>query len=305
MPYLLLFFGIIAMAAGVFVIGFGIPIRETPFGAALLTVGSIAITGSLILVGLAAAVRELQRVVQGLKARLPGVSRPLRPMERNDGEHKDGTDKRTAPPPPRLPMPGALGSEAPHALAAKFDAPDTPGLGRKPGPEWLRRAIAEIESAPRPADARLGGPDGDRADVRRSSADWSRAADPPSPDPYVPEVRQAPAVSPPNIFDMMRPSERRKTEGPPEQRTEASPETLIRSIEARLSPTAPASPNPAAPARPVRAEQRSLPILKSGVIDEMAYTLFTDGSIEAQVPGGTMRFASIDELRQHLEKHED
>src|SRR6516165_9164812 len=95
MPYLLLFFGIIAMAAGVFVIGFGIPIRETPFGAALLTVGSIAITGSLILVGLAAAVRELQRVVQGLKARLPGVSRPLRPMERNDGEHKDGTDKRT------------------------------------------------------------------------------------------------------------------------------------------------------------------------------------------------------------------
>ena len=51
-------------------------------------------------------------------------------------------------------------------------------------------------------------------------------------------------------------------------------------------------------------EQRPLSILKSGVIDEMAYTLFTDGSIEAQLPDGTMRFASIDELRLHLEKHE-
>ena len=45
-----------------------------------------------------------------------------------------------------------------------------------------------------------------------------------------------------------------------------------------------------------------MPILKSGVIDEMAYTLFTDGSIEANMPDGTMRFASIEELRQHIEK---
>jgi hypothetical protein len=42
-------------------------------------------------------------------------------------------------------------------------------------------------------------------------------------------------------------------------------------------------------------------ILKSGVIDGMAYTLYTDGSIEAQLPQGLIRFASIDELRAHLE----
>ncbi len=40
------------------------------------------------------------------------------------------------------------------------------------------------------------------------------------------------------------------------------------------------------------------------MIDEMAYTLFTDGSIEAQMPDGTMRFASIEELRAHLENHD-
>jgi hypothetical protein len=40
------------------------------------------------------------------------------------------------------------------------------------------------------------------------------------------------------------------------------------------------------------------------VIDEMSYTLFTDGSIEAQMPEGTVRFASIEELRQHLENQD-
>ena len=44
-------------------------------------------------------------------------------------------------------------------------------------------------------------------------------------------------------------------------------------------------------------------ILKSGVIDGMAYTLYIDGSIEAQLPQGLIRFASIDELRAHLENN--
>jgi hypothetical protein len=44
-------------------------------------------------------------------------------------------------------------------------------------------------------------------------------------------------------------------------------------------------------------------VLKSGVIDGMAYTLYADGSIEADLPQqGTVRFASVDALRAHLEK---
>jgi len=34
----------------------------------------------------------------------------------------------------------------------------------------------------------------------------------------------------------------------------------------------------------------------------MGYTLYVDGSIEAELPQGTLRFASIDDLRAHLEK---
>ena len=43
-------------------------------------------------------------------------------------------------------------------------------------------------------------------------------------------------------------------------------------------------------------------ILKSGVVDGMAYTLYSDGSIQAEMPEGTMRFVSITELRAYLEK---
>jgi hypothetical protein len=47
----------------------------------------------------------------------------------------------------------------------------------------------------------------------------------------------------------------------------------------------------------------SVSILKSGVVEGMAYTLYSDGSIEAQLPGGTVRFGSITELRSHIEQN--
>jgi len=48
--------------------------------------------------------------------------------------------------------------------------------------------------------------------------------------------------------------------------------------------------------------ERGPAILKSGVIDGMPYTLYADGSIEAQLPQGMVKFASVDALRTHLEK---
>jgi hypothetical protein len=41
-------------------------------------------------------------------------------------------------------------------------------------------------------------------------------------------------------------------------------------------------------------------IYKSGVIDGMAYTLFMDGSIEAELPQGRVKFASVEELQKHI-----
>ena len=66
----------------------------------------------------------------------------------------------------------------------------------------------------------------------------------------------------------------------------------------RMPPTL-AEPN-GGPARPE--EQPEVTVLKSGVVDGMAYSLYSDGSIEAEMPEGMMRFASIDELRAHLDQ---
>jgi hypothetical protein len=67
---------------------------------------------------------------------------------------------------------------------------------------------------------------------------------------------------------------------------------------------APEHPGASSQAEPAAApEARSVAILKSGVVDGMAYTLYTDGSIEAQLPQGTVRFDSIVELRAHIENN--
>jgi hypothetical protein len=44
----------------------------------------------------------------------------------------------------------------------------------------------------------------------------------------------------------------------------------------------------------------SATVYRSGVIDGMAYSLFMDGSIEAELPTGRVKFATIDELQQYL-----
>jgi hypothetical protein len=49
-------------------------------------------------------------------------------------------------------------------------------------------------------------------------------------------------------------------------------------------------------------DQQAVTVLKSGIVDGMAYSLYSDGSIEAQMAEGMMRFASIDELRAHLDQ---
>lgn len=305
MFYFLLLLGFIASAAGVFMGGFGVPIRETAFGAALLMAGSVAITGGFILVGLAAAVRELQRVVQGLKARAPGPPRPgeRRNGERREREHIEGADRG---PEPRLPVPDVVDADALNVIPTKFNAPDTPEQPREPEPEWLRRAMAQVEAATQPPAA-ASAPDDGRADEVRRPSDILLS------DHAETERRQASAASSRNVFDTVWPLEHRSSDEAPGHPTEVSPATGTRPAAVKLPPVAPApppvapvppriAPLRAVPPRPVHAEPRPLPILKSGMIDEMAYTLFADGSIEAQMPDGTMRFGSIEELRQHLEK---
>jgi hypothetical protein len=89
--------------------------------------------------------------------------------------------------------------------------------------------------------------------------------------------------SQPSYFDAMWPAEIRPAKAPAVE--EAKPEP---------KPSVPPPSEP--PSKPVA-------ILKSGVVDGMAYTLYVDGSIEAELPDGTLHFASINELRDHLARN--
>jgi hypothetical protein len=67
--------------------------------------------------------------------------------------------------------------------------------------------------------------------------------------------------------------------------------------------------NPPPPPPPARGNNsgsaRSSTVVRSGIIGGMAYTLYTDGSIEAELPIGTVRFASIEELQEHVNQTAD
>jgi hypothetical protein len=108
------------------------------------------------------------------------------------------------------------------------------------------------------------------------------------------------AAAPPN-----EPASELKSETTPEP----TPEKREPAIDMPLPPI-PARPRETRPAGERRmpeilrkpAVERGPTILKSGVIDGMPYTLYADGSIEAQLPQGMVKFASVDALRTHLEK---
>jgi hypothetical protein len=113
---------------------------------------------------------------------------------------------------------------------------------------------------------------------------------------------RAPRTGQPDSFDSLWPKRStRQHEVPGEADEVSSPATQAPTA----AETLPGEEQRMAPevAAPVADEPPSVAILKSGVVDGMAYTLYADGSIEAQLPQGTVRFASITELRAHIENH--
>jgi hypothetical protein len=302
MVFLLSLLSFIAVAAGVFALGLGIPIRETWFGASLLMAASVAITGGFVLVGLTAVLCQLRQVAQGFKAPLSGMPRPVRPLERKD-ERFEGDERWTQS---RLNMPVALGAGAPDVIRRRYNATETKKGQHKPRPdEWPRHAQGEIEPPPRQVEAVRPPIDYDSSDVAtRPSKSWPRAAIALRPEPSDAPIRRTPAVSPvpqQDIFATIWSSLHRNLAEGPERPTEASPENRPRPADSKSPPL---TPEPAACASATPAPVEPAPILRAGVIQQTAYTLFADGSVETPLPEGVLRFASIEEFLGHLEKRE-
>src|SRR5262249_38211902 len=69
MSVILSLLGIVLAAVGIAAIGFGIPINEFTLGTTLIVAGVSALTGGLILIGLAAVVAELSRLAEAVRTR--------------------------------------------------------------------------------------------------------------------------------------------------------------------------------------------------------------------------------------------
>jgi hypothetical protein len=267
--------GIACLLAGLLAIGFGIPINEFGLGNTLILAGAVTACTGLIILSLWVVVRELKNVT----AR-PGVNPALQPPARTAlprpaiGETALGEPNvgEAAGGPPPVPADPWL-DEALQRDRGRQEAPAPPPTESPPVKQ--RRNLLFSSTSRRERE---------RAEARgEPAAPEPRAAAPPAPDAAINEP--APAT-----FDDAWPkSERaRPADAPSQRRPVRTPPAFSETPTARQAPGA--------------SDQPPVTVLKSGVVDGMAYSLYSDGSIEAQMPEGMMRFASIDELRAHLDQ---
>jgi hypothetical protein len=311
MPAILYGIGAFALFAGLVMIGFGIPINEFSFGNTLISAGTTAVVGGLILFGLGIVAGQLRRVAEALAAGQPaGLVQPNDAFENTVNSPAAPSQGRMAFPSRTKPepYPAELDAVAPASVGMPFDARAPESLApvlRNPDQETaaIEDEIAlSLHQSLAPAvqpGADLGGlgrqsaapaPAGGGSSITAKSRDagWRSAA------PSTPAPASQPARSFPNAnFDAMWPAEAKLQKGP------AAGEPV-----ADAKPVAPLrEPSPPPPKRAEPERPRAVAILKSGIVDGMGYTLYVDGSIEAELPQGTLRFASINELRSHIAKN--
>ena len=373
MYLVLLSVGLLITAAGFLTIGFGIPINAFSLGNTLIIAGTVAVVGGLILVGIAAAVRQLNRIAEGLNGR--AMARPAKAAEAADSlvpptARIPPTLARTSSPlkspEPAMPRPPEQRPAAePHFPAAASEAPgpldwmrpkrrtstaqssDSKPSAIVPPPGNVEPPVMEVPdeaplsprapqrplfSPPQFSSPGRESPQEPHAEPKSWSPSRSDAPEPRSqetPQPPVPRSEQVARASPwserskdagrdyatdlakdlnkdfgksagkdAGLFDVVWPDARSTPMSSEPVRREAKPEPGSPPPRSREEsyPENRAENDGAAPA------ERPASILKSGVIDGMAYTLYVDGSIEAELAQGTVKFASVDALRAHLEK---
>jgi hypothetical protein len=273
----LLVLGVAITAAGLALVGSGVSLQDRAFDVSNATPGIIAIIGGCILIGLGLVVRALMRVERALVAKpMPRVARP--------GEMPADTSTEHAAE-PRIPLPTQPSAAAPEATAPSV-APSAERIESAPVVD--AGDVSLLPNAPARPEDENGVTDPGLSKLNGSAhAAAPRVANGPTPRPQ-------PKSS---IFDTLWPkAPRSPTEAQP---AAAQPAPVAETSIAQAAAAAPSAPLPAAPTQAFA----GVSILKSGVVEGMAYTLYSDGSIEAQLPGGTLRFRSITELRSHIEQN--
>ena len=287
MSVLLFVVGAIATVAGVGMVGYGIPINEFSFGNTLIVAGTTLAVGGLVIIAIGAAVSKLQQITEAITARTPRRLELFETPSSNRAapmQDRIPFPPRTKAAPPRSELPPVETSTAAEVPADENAVASTAPVLRNPDvPLAERREVKEYEEL--------------SLSLRQPTAapgEYAKEQPTLPPAPPVMEKRAGPAIdaplrSPPRgrphttSFDAVWPPESRASRAAQETKPEPQPEPPQADV--------------------VREEPGEPAILKSGVVDGMGYTLYVDGSIEAELPQGTLRFASINELREHLAKN--
>jgi len=286
MMFVMLVAGIGLVLAGLLAIGFGIPIKEFSTGNTLIIAGVIGVCTGAIMLALWVTVRELKNIARQLGSGVPeargeAMGRPVLPV---------AATRDSAPAGGGFLDPEQPGGSGPFATAAPPPWQNEAVLRDHPIPEPMHPEPPPSASKPK---RNLLFSSTSRKERERAQARSSEMLPPDllssdlrSKPPAVPPVETA--EPPPASFDdaWPKPERARPGEIPLPRRSSRMPPTLA---EANGGPAH-------------SEDQPEVTVLKSGVVDGMAYSLYSDGSIEAQMPEGMMRFASIDELRAHLDQ---
>jgi hypothetical protein len=326
MAVILLVLGILATGAGIVTIGFGIPISEFTLGNTLIVSGTIALSAGLILIGLAAAVGQLTQIAQALRprvgnraGRVPEAAEQAAPAEGRPAQDRPAQDRpaQDRPAQDRPAQDRLAQAKAPILAPPKSDLriPE-PQPEAEPAPDFSATAIERLRSSLGRGDRKAGGADAEEVPLSPAApAPTVRAGGVPG----VGANGAAPNASGGSVDALKKPRLdflfRSKSRAAPAQSFDkvwpqpGARQPDARSAEDEAEPSeggevrTPNQRPPPPDVAPEPEEFRPPAILKSGVVDGMAYTLYADGSIEAQLPQGTVRFGSIAELRAHIENN--
>jgi hypothetical protein len=318
MSLILLVFGILITGAGVVAIAFGWTVSDSALGQSLIITGAITVVGGPLLMGAASLISQLGAIAESLRlrptaqiprladARLPADSQ-RRPSEAFEPRLPDPRLPDPRLPDPRLPDPrppeprqGDPRQGDPRQAEPRQPEARPPDPSPTAAIEVSGSALERLRSTMRPDRVVANGEEVPLSPNGSGHHGPERNSEP-RPEPEVRPGGPAETGKEPRLDFLFRPKMPPRPSQNPEQ---------FDSMWPKRRPGDQSKPDeiarqPSSGGEPPRVERepRSVAILKSGVVDGMAYTLYADGSIEAQLPHGTVRFGSIAELRAHIENN--
>jgi hypothetical protein len=286
----LLIGGVSLLLAGLLAVGFGIPVKEFSFGNTMILAGAIVACTGVLMIAIWTAVRELKKVVRQLGPEITAAS---------NGTSMSASGSLTSPG-MATPEDGGFLFGGGQSVATSATAERSAQSEALPHSSWLEQSEPRDRGAVQSQESIEPNP---TAKPRRNLlfASTSRRE----------RERAQGQMSESSLGDFspgtpLTSSQESAREGSTETPPAQSDDVWAKPGRGRSSEPSSQRRNSRAPTSPQPAgrteDQPAVTVLKSGVVDGMAYSLYSDGSIEAQMPEGMMRFASIDELRAHLDQ---